>query len=193
MGRYDPSSPFTKKLRGLGRVQGMNNLKVIGFVLTHVLPTSNIINGQRYLGRHIKINNIWSELSLIGTSSHKHVSPVRTSFKSEHGVRVHVFFKKKMGQPLPIFIYFWSFQTTNTSFTTNQCEKMSSPSSIPCQDSNPRPLEHESSPITTRPGLPPERGLVWLWLRISDLGYFLLQHVGTGHTVWPSNSSIRSV
>ena len=27
------------------------------------------------------------------------------------------------------------------------------PSSIWCQDSNPRPFEHESSPITTRPGL----------------------------------------
>ena len=32
---------------------------------------------------------------------------------------------------------------------------MSCPSSISCQDSNPRPLEHQSSPITTRPGLPP--------------------------------------
>ena len=29
------------------------------------------------------------------------------------------------------------------------------PSSIWCQDSNPRPLEHESLPITTRPGIPP--------------------------------------
>ena len=27
--------------------------------------------------------------------------------------------------------------------------------SIRCRDSNPRPFEHESSPITTRPGLPP--------------------------------------
>ena len=32
---------------------------------------------------------------------------------------------------------------------------MSCPSSIWCWDLNPRPLEHESSPITTRPGLPP--------------------------------------
>ena len=28
--------------------------------------------------------------------------------------------------------------------------------SIQCWDSNPRPLEHESPPITTRPGLPPK-------------------------------------
>ena len=29
------------------------------------------------------------------------------------------------------------------------------PSSKRCRDSNPRPLERESLPITTRPGLPP--------------------------------------
>ena len=32
---------------------------------------------------------------------------------------------------------------------------MSCPSSIQHQESNPRPLRHELSPITTRPGLPP--------------------------------------
>ena len=51
------------------------------------------------------------------------------------------------------FVYFWSFQTNITIFATNQCEKC--PSSIQCQDSNPQPLKHELSPITTRPGLPP--------------------------------------
>ena len=35
---------------------------------------------------------------------------------------------------------------------------MSCPSSIRCRDSNPRPLECESPPITTRPGLPPKFG-----------------------------------
>ena len=57
-----------------------------------------------------------------------------------------------MGQPRPIFIvYFRSFQTNITIFTTNICEKY--PSSIWCWDSNPRPSEQESPPITTRPGL----------------------------------------
>ena len=32
---------------------------------------------------------------------------------------------------------------------------MSRPSSIRCWYSNPQPLKHELSPITTRPGLPP--------------------------------------
>ena len=50
------------------------------------------------------------------------------------------------------FHLFLSFQTHITIFTTNQCEKC--PSSIRCWDSNPRPLEHEFHPITTRPGLP---------------------------------------
>ena len=37
-------------------------------------------------------------------------------------------------------------------FTKDQCGKMSCPSSIVRRDSNPQPLKHESSPITTRPG-----------------------------------------
>ena len=64
------------------------------------------------------------------------------------------FFLKKMGQPRPLFIvYFQSFQTNIIIiFTTNICEK--SPSSIGL-GFEPTTLEHESPPITTRPGLPP--------------------------------------
>ena len=63
-------------------------------------------------------------------------------------------FFKNGPTPASLIIYFQSFQTnTITIFTTNICEKC--PSSIWCQDSNPQPLEHESPPITTRPGLPP--------------------------------------
>ena len=48
-------------------------------------------------------------------------------------------FLKQMVQPRPLFRLFWSFQTNIiTIFTTNICEKC--PSSIWCQDSNPRPL-----------------------------------------------------
>ena len=56
--------------------------------------------------------------------------------------------------PASLIVYFQSFQTNIiTNFTANICEKY--PSSIWCRDSNPRLLEHESPPITTRPGLPP--------------------------------------
>ena len=63
-----------------------------------------------------------------------------------------LFFKN--GPTLASFCFFRSFQTNIiTIFTANMCEKC--PSNIQCWDSNPRPLEHESLPITTRPGLPP--------------------------------------
>ena len=56
------------------------------------------------------------------------------------------------GQPRPLFRLF-------SVFSNKQCEKMSYPSSIRRRDSNPQPLKHESSPITTRPEHPP---FIWL-------------------------------
>ena len=54
----------------------------------------------------------------------------------------------KMGHPgLFLFIFIFSI------FTTNIWTKC--PSSIWCWDSNPQPSEHESPPITNRPGRPP--------------------------------------
>ena len=48
----------------------------------------------------------------------------------------------------------------------NQCENMSKcPSSIWHRDSNPRPYELESSPITTRPGLPKRAFLQHTFIR----------------------------
>ena len=65
------------------------------------------------------------------------------------------FFKKKWANPGLFFVYFRSFQTNNTIFTTNQCEKISIQYTVP--GLNPQPLIHESSSITTRPGLLPNR------------------------------------
>ena len=61
-----------------------------------------------------------------------------------------------MGHPRPLFHLFSSFQTHITILTTTRCGKMLCPSSIWHRDLNPRPSEHESPPITTRPGLPPD-------------------------------------
>ena len=44
-------------------------------------------------------------------------------------------------------------QANNAIFTTNKCEKC--PFSLWRWESNPQPLEHKSSHITTSPGLPP--------------------------------------
>ena len=65
------------------------------------------------------------------------------------------------------FCLFSSFQTNITIITTNQCEKW--PSGIWCWDSNPQPLEHESSPITTRPGQ-------YLLFRYNQLNTLLLNN-----------------
>ena len=59
----------------------------------------------------------------------------------------------KMGHPRLVFHLCWSNQANITIITTNICEK--GPSSICCRRSNPWPSEHDSPPITTRPGLPP--------------------------------------
>ena len=59
-------------------------------------------------------------------------------------------FLKKSGLLFRLFLVF----ANKHIFTTNQCEKMSIPSCIRHRDSNPRLLNQESSPITTRPGLP---------------------------------------
>ena len=71
-----------------------------------------------------------------------------------------------MGQPGLFFIYFRSFSNKHQyNFTTINVKKC--PSSIRHRDSNPRPLERESPPITTRPGLPP-LDLFFLTILIND-------------------------
>ena len=59
----------------------------------------------------------------------------------------------KWANPGLFFIYFRLFKHALQflqQINVNKC-----PSSIRCRDSNSQPLEHESPPITTRPGLPP--------------------------------------
>ena len=60
----------------------------------------------------------------------------------------------KMGQPRPLFGLFSVFSSKHYNFL-QQIYVKKCPSSIRCRDSNPRPSECESLPITTRPGLPP--------------------------------------
>ena len=65
------------------------------------------------------------------------------------------FFFKKMGHPRPLFRLFSVFSNKQYNSYNKSMWKMSSPSSIWRWDLNPRPLERESPPITTRPVLPP--------------------------------------
>ena len=64
--------------------------------------------------------------------------------KSKHSANSLI----KWAIPGLFFVYFCLFKQT---LHTNICEKC--PSSIWCWDSNPGPWQHESPPISTRPGL----------------------------------------
>ena len=82
---------------------------------------------------HFEQSQVWNGKKILPTNSNKHSYFLKMAF---------------LGL---CFNLFSSFQTNITILTTNICEK--SPSSIRCWDSNPRPFEHESPPITTRSGL----------------------------------------
>ena len=79
----------------------------------------------------------------------------RTFFhRCEAMKNVHLHFFKKWANPGLFLVYFRSFSNKQYNFYNKQMWKMLSPSSIQHRDSNPWHLEHESSPITTRQGLP---------------------------------------
>ena len=69
----------------------------------------------------------------------------------------------KMVLPGLFFIYVCLFKHTLQFLLQIIVKKC--PSSIQCRDSNSRPLEQESPPITTRPGLPPASRTCWCSLR----------------------------
>ena len=71
------------------------------------------------------------------------------------------------------FSFIFVFSNKQYNSLTIMCEKMLWPSSIRHRDSNQRPLEHESLPITTRPGLPPKNRILWDQnLKLNKLCYF---------------------
>ena len=88
------------------------------------------------------------------TSTPRRQFSSRPSLLSELRLVDHVvvIFLKKVAHPRPLFRLFSSFQTNITICATNKCEKC--PSSVWFGDLNPRPLDHESSLMTTRPWLP---------------------------------------
>ena len=67
-------------------------------------------------------------------------------------------FLKKWANPGLFFVYFRSPEQISLQFL-QQIYVKNCHSSIWCQDLNPRPSERESLPISTRPGLPPQKDL----------------------------------
>ena len=57
-------------------------------------------------------------------------------------------------QPRPLSCLFLAFSNKQYNFYNKSMRKMSFPFNIWHRNSNPQPLEHESTHITTRPGLP---------------------------------------
>ena len=93
--------------------------------------------------------NIWSSHSAIFLHISKQSPYPLTSAEL-------FFYFLKMGQPRPLFRLFSVFSNKHQyNFYNKSMWKNVNPSSIRRQDSNPRPFEHELSPITARPGLPP--------------------------------------
>ena len=112
---------------------------------------------------------------------------------------------KKLGQPRPLFILFLVFSNKHHKFL-QQIYAKKCPSSIRYWDSNPRPSECESPPITTRPGLPPNQSTIFVaqnilarrdicqnvtachyWLLGVPIDYFII----SGSTVTPTTSEFR--
>ena len=75
-----------------------------------------------------------------------------------------------MGHPCPLFHLFSSFQTNIPILTTKYVKKCYVHQVYVYRHSNPQPLEHESPPITTRPGLPPNTFIVSIVT--IDVAYF---------------------
>ena len=67
---------------------------------------------------------------------------------------VTILVKKFFNEPSPASFCFLRLFKQALQFL-QQINVKKCQSSIGCWDSNPQPLEHDSSPITTRPGLPP--------------------------------------
>ena len=92
-----------------------------------------------------------------------------------------------MGHPWLLFHLFSSFQTNITIFTKNKCETC--PSSILWWDSNPQPSEHETPPITIRPGLPGRVVMLrwfnalWLAKKSCDLTWSI-KMLGGNEALW---------
>ena len=94
---------------------------------------------------------------IVFNNSFARVAFTRAFYEASCCVRGKKKYFFKWANPDLFFIYFRSFQSNNTSLTTNQCEKMSCQSNIIVPGFEPATFKFESHPITTRPELPPKK------------------------------------
>ena len=102
------------------------------------------------------IKSIWRLLCATGTSSTLCSTYFKRKWDEDGETSIRAIFSSAI--PGLFFIYFRLFKQALQflqQINVKQC-----PSSIRHWDSNPQPLEIESPPITTRPGLPPVKKFV---------------------------------
>ena len=114
---------------------------------------------RRYSATFQKQHNRRAKRPTLATASHCWC----TAFKRDQVRPVGSIFNAP-SRPLSSLFLFSCFHTNVTILTTNKCEKF--PSSIWWWDSNPWPSDHESPPITPRPGLPVRS--IFLHLKMSS-------------------------
>ena len=114
--------------------------------------------GWRMAGRLSSKFNFWKSFFRREYVISSDLDCYRTTAGQSKHVRINLKYAHswslKMDQPRSLFLLFLVFLYKNFKFL-HQIYVKKCPSSIRCWDSNPRPSEHESPSITTRPGLPP--------------------------------------
>ena len=77
-------------------------------------------------------------------------------------------------KPASFIVYFFGLIKQTSLQILQQINVKKCPSSIQCRDSNTWPLENESPPITTRPGLPSLKPNVTCSIQMSHLIQFII-------------------
>ena len=90
----------------------------------------------------------------------------------------------KMGQPRPLLSFIFGIFKQTSLQNLQQINAKKCPSSIRCQDLNPWSLEHESPPISTRPGLPPNIAYFYLQWNFVSLQWTTIRLVNQCSFIW---------
>ena len=81
-------------------------------------------------------------------------SGIRSDLSANWATTLRLKLSSKMAHPVPLLSFIFGLFSQTLQILQQYRYEKKCPSSIRCQDSNPRPLERESPPIITRPGLP---------------------------------------
>ena len=126
------------------------------FILIYILLKSSLRLHFRGLNSSFLSNYAFLSSALIW--GNKICKTYQTLYEKAFKISVkHSSFSKNgPGRPRHLFHSFLDFSNKQYDFKNKSMWKISCPTSALRRDSNSWPLEHESSPMTTRPQLPPQ-------------------------------------